>query len=152
MLYSLELISRLSINFQKNTIAPISSLLDSELHLCASWLNYSFTSLPITFFGLPLRDSKLTKANWMSLLLKVHGRPTAWNGKFLFLIWWAAGPNKLCIIFYSPLLYVTLQTILIAKRFIASIGPFFGKEVTMLMDYRAKLVGLSFVSAKMRVA
>lgn len=82
ILYYFELIFGLSMNFWKIIIAPIGKVSNQVLQY-APWLNCNSFSLSIYYLGLPLKDSKLTKSDWMPLLLKIEGRLAAWVSKFL---------------------------------------------------------------------
>jgi len=74
--------SRLKINFVKSSV--LLSEDNNELHMrIANMLDCQIGSFPITYFGVPLRPSKLLHEDWRPLLTKMDSRLAGWKGNTL---------------------------------------------------------------------
>lgn len=81
LLYFFELILTIFINFQKSLVVPIGHD-HSLLRYYVVRLNYSLFDLPGCYLGLPLRDGKLSRSDWMPLVQKFEYRPSPWKGNY----------------------------------------------------------------------
>ena len=79
LLYIFELLSRLSINFNKSSIYPLGP---PRLYLLAvsGELYCNIESFLFTYFGLSLKLITLSETDWQPLLDRINKRLAAWEG------------------------------------------------------------------------
>jgi len=80
-LYIFELISRLSINFNKSLLYSLGPP-SLDFSAASSVLHCKIESFPFTYFGLPLKSTALTKADWQPLLDRIDKILAAWRVHF----------------------------------------------------------------------
>ena len=76
LLYLFELLSRLSINFNKSSIYPLGPP-RLDLLQVLDVLHCNIGSFPFTYLGLPLTPTTLSKTDWQPLLDRIDKRLAA---------------------------------------------------------------------------
>jgi len=82
ILYSFELLSGLSINFDKSSVLVLNDIDGVEGDI-ANTLNCSIMVFPIKYLGFLIRSSKLRHEDWLSIIDNINLRISKWNGRFL---------------------------------------------------------------------
>ena len=75
ILYCFELISSLSINFQKSSISFIGKRQEEISRLvCAKWLNCQEMKTPFRRLGLTPNESKPIESDWISMIQRIKNQ------------------------------------------------------------------------------
>jgi hypothetical protein len=82
LLYCLESMSGLKINYQKSEVMVVGASKEERSKI-ANILNCRKRTLPINYMGIPISDSKLFAANMIYVGLKVKERLPTWQGLLL---------------------------------------------------------------------
>ena len=82
LFYIFELLSGLSINFQKSSLYQLRPPSLDQFQVYAM-LHCKIGSFPFTYLGLPLNPTSLTPADWQPLIDRIDKRLTAWKGHSL---------------------------------------------------------------------
>lgn len=83
LLVCFELLSGLKINFDKSAIYPLGNTTTPEVVLASNIFQCSHGVFPMTYLGIPLKPTTLTRADWIPMIDKVETRLDSWKGKCL---------------------------------------------------------------------
>lgn len=82
ILYLLEDISGLAINFQKTSIYLVTPSLFPEIHL-AQTHKCSASALSVTYLEVPILGKRPRHYNWEILISKIWSRQSTWKSRFI---------------------------------------------------------------------
>jgi len=81
ILYSFELLSSLSINFDKSLVLVLNDVKRVEGAI-ADTLNCSTMAFPINYLGFVIRPTRLKREDWHTIIDKINSKISRWNGRF----------------------------------------------------------------------